>query len=244
MNGLRRDGLARARALREHAAGGPPPCDVVLCPPATLLTEIGAIVANSAVALGAQDCHAAESGAHTGDLAATMLADVGCGYAIVGHSERRADHGERDADVAGKAAAAQNAGLIAVVCVGEQLAEREAGRALAVVGSQVAQSLPDGATPANTAIAYEPVWAIGSGRTPTEDEIAEVHAGIRQAWQARFSAGEEAVRVLYGGSVKASNAASILATAGVDGALVGGASLVAEDFWAICCAAADRGASR
>ncbi len=186
--------------------------------------------------IGGQDCHPKASGAHTGDVSATMLADAGASHVILGHSERRADHGESDSLVVAKAAAAWAAGLIAVICVGETEAQRDAGKTLDVVGAQLAGSVPQGATAANTVIAYEPVWAIGTGRTPTLAEIAEVHGHIRARLAARFGAEAAGMRILYGGSVKPSNATEIFAVANVDGALVGGASLKAADFGAIIAA--------
>lgn len=220
MNGLSVH-LAEARALAD--AFPAPGCEVLLCPPATLLQPMAGALRGSAVAVGGQDCHAAPSGAHTGDISAQMLADAGASHVILGHSERRADHGEGSDLVAAKVRAAWSAGLVAIVCVGETLAQRDADQTLAVVGAQLAGSLPDGATAQNTVIAYEPVWAIGTGRTPTPDQIAEVHAALR----ARAPAG---TRLLYGGSVNPGNAAAIFALANVDGALVGGASLKAADF--------------
>jgi len=226
MNGLGADAgeialLAAKLVVREAEA------DVLICPPATLLARMAVAFEGQGIAFGAQDCHAKPSGAHTGDISAEMIADAGGSYVIVGHSERRAGYGESDATVAAKAAAALNAGLTAIVCVGETLDEREAGKALAVVDAQVQGSLPAGATPENTVIAYEPVWAIGTGKTPSLDDIAEMHAAIR----ARL--GSPGFRILYGGSVKPANAAQILGLANVDGALVGGASLKAADFDAI-----------
>lgn len=226
MNGIEAD-LAQIDALLAMAA---PSCEVLVCPPATLVAPMAARAGR--IAVGGQDCHAKASGAHTGDLAAEQLKDAGAAYVIVGHSERRADHGETDADVAAKAAAAHVAGLTAVICLGETEAERDAGRALDVIAAQLAGSVPGGATAGNTVIAYEPVWAIGSGRTPTTDQIAEVHALLRARLGERFGDGA-GFRLLYGGSVKPSNAAEIFAVANVDGALVGGASLKAEDFGAI-----------
>jgi triosephosphate isomerase len=179
---------------------------------------------------GGQDCHAEPGGAHTGDIAAAMLADVGARYVILGHSERRADHGESDATVAAKVKAAWGAGLTAIVCVGETLAQRDAGETLAVIAAQIDGSLPDGATAQNTVIAYEPVWAIGTGRTPTDAQIAELHDALREQIAQRFPDEAHGIRLLYGGSVKPSNAAQIFAIGNVDGALVGGASLKAEDF--------------
>jgi triosephosphate isomerase len=190
------------------------------------------------VAIGGQDCHAAPGGAHTGDIAAEMLADAGASHVITGHSERRADHGESDDQVRAKAEAAWRAGLTAIVCVGETEAERDAGRALEIVGGQLAGSIPDGATAGNLVVAYEPVWAIGTGRTASLDDIAEVHDFLRARLVARFGpAIGEAVRLLYGGSVKPGNAGELFAVSNVDGGLVGGASLKAADFSAIVAAA-------
>ena len=207
--------------------------DLLICPPATLLFTAAASAIGSRVAIGAQDCHVATSGAHTGDLSAQMLADAGATAVIVGHSERRADHGETDELVRRKAEAAWNEGLLAIICIGETQTERDAGQALDVVGRQLAGSVPDGATATNTVVAYEPVWAIGTGRTPTVAEVAEVHDFMRKTLANRF--GDEAVgiRLLYGGSVKPSNAAELMAVSNVNGALVGGASLKAVDFLAI-----------
>ncbi len=230
MNGLRADGLALARAIRAGATGVP--ADLLVCPPATLLETVGQAIGGSTIALGGQDCHAAGPGAHTGDIAASMLADLGCRYVIVGHSERRADHGESDATVQAKAAAGLAAGLIAIVCLGETEAERDRGEALAVVARQLAGSLPAKASAANTVVAYEPVWAIGTGRTPSSADILAVHGHLRRELAGRFS-DAAGFRLLYGGSVKPANAREILALADVDGALVGGASLKAEDFLAI-----------
>ncbi len=230
MHGLRADAIERVGAVKAHAGNADPGFDIVVCPPATLLRVVADALQGGSVELGAQDCHAAESGAHTGDVSAEMLADAGCRYVIVGHSERRAEHRESDALVRAKAEAARRAGLVAIVCLGESEAERDSGETLAVVERQLAGSLPPGADPANTVVAYEPIWAIGTGRTPTEAQIAEVHAHLR----GRLGAAGEGVRLLYGGSVKPSNAAEILALDNVDGALVGGASLDPNDFWAIC----------
>ena len=232
MNGLKGDGLALARALKERAAGERLGCDLLLCPPATLLVPLAELLAGSALGLGGQDCDAKPKGAHTGDISAEMLKDAGCSHVIVGHSERRADHGESNAAVQAKAEAARRAGLVAIICVGESEAEREAGRALAVVERQLAGSLPAGATATDLVIAYEPVWAIGTGKTASPTDVAEMHAHIRRRL-ADHLADSERVRILYGGSVKPANAGELLATANVDGALIGGASLVADDFWAI-----------
>ena len=227
--------LAEVDAL--VAAHPAPDCDVLICPPATLIAPMAARAAGTSVAVGGQDCHAAAAGAHTGDLAAEMLADAGATAVIVGHSERRAGHGETDADVRAKAEAAWRAGLLAIVCVGETEAERDAGRAVEIVDRQLAGSLPDGAASARTVVAYEPVWAIGTGRTPSPEDIAEMHGAIRAVLVARFGAEGEAMRVLYGGSVKPGNAAEIFAVENVDGGLVGGASLTAADFAPIVAAA-------
>jgi triosephosphate isomerase len=239
MNGLRRSAVALAGALAERArAAGPLGWEPLICPPAPLLGVVGEALQGSAIALGGQDCHPAPSGAHTGDVSAGMLADAGCRYVIVGHSERRADHGEGDAVVRAKAEAAVAAGLVPIVCVGETAAERGAGAALRVIEAQLTGSLPralDGpGEGAETVIAYEPVWAIGTGQTATPADVAEVHGHIRTLLGRLMGAGAaKAVRILYGGSVKPGNAAELLAVADVDGALVGGASLEAEDFWAI-----------
>ena len=237
MNGLAKAGGAELTRLVQKVLARPKlGCEVLICPPATLLAPFRAILvakkAGRRIALGGQDCHTGDAGAHTGDIAAAMLKDAGAAYVILGHSERRAGHGETDALVKAKAMAAQRAGLCAIICVGETLAERDAGRTLAVVGAQLAGSLPDGAGPGNTVIAYEPVWAIGSGRTPTALDVAKVHRYIRQRLAGR-AADAEAVRLLYGGSVKPGNAAELMGIANVDGALVGGASLTAADFWPI-----------
>jgi triosephosphate isomerase (TIM) len=219
--------------LSAHPAPG---CEMLLCPPATLVARMAALANGSALAVGGQDCHPKASGAHTGDISALMLKDVGASHVILGHSERRADHGETDALVRAKAEAALAAGLVAVVCIGETEAERDAGQTLAVIGGQLDGSLPAGATAANLVIAYEPVWAIGTGRTPTLAEIAEVHAFLRNRLRGLIGDAADGVRLLYGGSVKPSNAAEIFAVPHVDGALVGGASLKAADFGAIVAA--------
>ena len=223
--------LAEVEAL--IAGLSAPECEVLLCPPATLIARMAEVAKGSALKVGGQDCHAEASGAHTGDISAGMLADAGASHVILGHSERRADHGETDSAVRAKAGAAQAAGLVALICVGETEAERDAGRELDVIGAQLAASVPDTANGADTVIAYEPVWAIGSGRTPTEEQIAAVHRFLRDALEARFGESGSSFRLLYGGSVKPANAARIFAIPDVDGALVGGASLKATDFGAI-----------
>jgi triosephosphate isomerase len=223
---------ALIEATRDTAA------EVLICPPATLIASFAAMAKGSAVAIGAQDCHAAASGAHTGDLSAEMIADAGGTHVITGHSERRTDHGETDGQVRAKTEAAWRAGLIAIVCVGETEAERDTDQALTVVGGQLAGSIPDGATADNLVVAYEPVWAIGTGRTPSLADIAEMHDFMRARLVARFGPGiGGSVRLLYGGSVKPGNAREIFAVSNVDGGLVGGASLKAADFSAIVAAA-------
>ena len=198
-------------------------CEVMICPPATLITSIKSVVKGAKIRLGGQDCHWHAHGAHTGDISAEMLKDVGCSAVIVGHSERRADHGETDETVRLKAEAAYRAGLTAIICIGETLEERKAGRTLEVIARQLKGSLPMNAVPTNTVVAYEPVWAIGTGLTPTVEQVAEVHASIRAKT-------DPALRILYGGSVKPANAVELMAVANVNGALVGGASLKAADF--------------
>jgi triosephosphate isomerase len=236
MNMLRGDAVALAAGIVEKcAAESNSGCDLLVCPPAVLLQAVAEQLAGSPVSLGAQDCHSEVSGAHTGDISAAMLADVGCTHVIVGHSERRTDHGEDDALVKAKASAAHNAGLVAIICIGETLGQREAGEALGVVGSQLDGSLPEGATAENTVIAYEPVWAIGTGLTPTTEQIDEVHNHIRAKLVATLRDGAS-VRILYGGSVKPDNAAAIMEIENVNGGLIGGASLTAENFWGIAAA--------
>lgn len=207
--------------------------DLMICPPAPLLFTAAAAALGSRIAIGGQDCHTAASGAYTGEVSAEMLADSGATAVILGHSERRQYFRETDALVAEKAAAAHRAGLLAIICVGETQAEREAGKTLAVVGRQVARSIPGGATPETVVVAYEPVWAIGTGLTPTTADVAEVHALIRKKLVARHGKQAAGIRILYGGSVKPSNAKELMAVPNVDGALVGGASLKAADFLAI-----------
>ncbi|CAM8643479.1 TpiA Triosephosphate isomerase [Paracoccaceae bacterium] len=218
------------------AAQPDPSCEMLLCPPATLISAMAQAARGSGLQVGAQDCHPKASGAHTGDLSAPMLADAGASHVILGHSERRADHGETDALVRAKAEAAIAAGLVAIVCLGETEAQRDAGTTLEVIGAQLIGSVPPAATAAQLVIAYEPVWAIGTGRTPTPDQIAEVHALLRARLADHIGVEAAKVRLLYGGSVKPSNAAEIFALPHVDGALVGGASLKAADFASIVAA--------
>ncbi len=233
------NGLISSQAEIEALKGltGSATCDIVVCPPFTLIDRAVARVKDSKLVIGAQDCHAQQSGAHTGDVSAEMLANIGARYVILGHSERRVSHGEDDEIVLAKAVAAHQAGLIAIVCVGETRHERDEGRAIEVVGEQLRESIPEAATSANLVVAYEPVWAIGTGLVPTNEQIEEVHAAIRQMLADRLGDGGHSVKILYGGSVKASNAASIFKIRNVDGALVGGASLKASEFAAIISAA-------
>jgi triosephosphate isomerase len=222
MNGTR-SSLAELQILED--LHGDASVAILICPPATLISACE----DTPFDIGGQDCHANMSGAHTGDISADMLADAGASYVLTGHSERRTDHGESDEMVAAKSEAAYHAGLIAVICIGETLTEREGGTTLDVIDTQLAGSVPDGANEHNTVIAYEPVWAIGTGKVPTLEQIAEVHAHIRSRLSERFNDGDE-FSILYGGSVKGSNAADIFGVAHVDGALVGGASLKANAF--------------
>jgi len=236
MNGLRADGLALVDALKAgFGAARPARPEVVLCPPATLLAVVADRLVGSLLELGAQDCHPERTGAHTGDVSAAMLADLGCTFVILGHSERRANHGETDDLVRAKARAALAEGLAPIICVGETQAERDGGNALTVVATQLAESAPKGAPSDRLLIAYEPVWAIGTGRTPTTAQVAEVHGFIRQQLASKVS-DPARVRLLYGGSVKAANARELMTIPDVDGALVGGASLKAGEFLAIVAA--------
>ncbi len=232
MNGLAAS-AAELDAIVAGAAALAAKVDLMVCPPATLVAAFAARAAGSPVAIGGQDCHAAAAGAYTGDIAAEMLKDAGARAGIVGQSERRTYHQESNADVRAKAAAAWRAGLAAIVCIGESIDQRRAGKTLDVVGAQLAGSLPDGATAASLIVAYEPVWAIGSGLTPSVADVGEVHGFIRGRLTQRFGAVGEGVRVLYGGSVKPANAKELMGVADVDGALVGGASLKASEFLAI-----------
>jgi triosephosphate isomerase len=232
MNGLSAEAGALAAAI--GAGAGAVGCDLLVCPPFTQIAPVAGVLRGSVVAVGGQDCHAAAAGAHTGDISPEMLADLGCKAVILGHSERRQNHHETDAAVHAKVLGAVRAGLLPVVCVGETEAERDEGVHLAVVGGQVAASLPDGFA---GVVAYEPIWAIGSGRTPTEGDVEAMHRHIRSALVARLGAAGAAVRILYGGSVKPGNAAALLAVPEVGGALVGGASLDVVQFLAIAAAA-------
>jgi triosephosphate isomerase len=228
MNGLKSSAAEVNKLVK--AAAGLGHLDLMVCPPATLVTTFAALAQGSRLLIGSQDCHPEPAGAFTGDIAAEMLADAGASAVIVGHSERRTYHNEDDALVRRKALAAWRARLTAVVCIGETEGDRQARRTLHVVGRQLDGSLPDGASAENLVIAYEPVWAIGTGRTPTPADVVEVHDFIRERLTGRFGAAGEGMRVLYGGSVKPANARELLTLANVDGALVGGASLKADDF--------------
>jgi len=228
MNGTEAELSELDTLIAAHPAPG---IDILLCPPATLIHRMATRVGAAPIATGGQTCHMAESGAHTGDVSAEMLADAGATYVILGHSERRADHGESNAQVRDQAKAALAAGLKVIICVGETEAQRDASNTLEIISGQVAGSVPDAATGENCVIAYEPIWAIGTGRVPSTDQIGEVHDFIRTKLERRFGAGVgRSMRLLYGGSVKPSNAAEIFAVSNVDGALVGGASLKAADF--------------
>ena len=233
MNGLRSaiDQLSELADLM--TSGQAPRAMVVVCPPATILHAVANRGATSGIMAGGQDCHPATSGAHTGDLSAAMLADAGAQYVIVGHSERRAAYGESDALVRAKAEAAIGSGLKPIICVGETEAERDSGQAEAVVAAQLAGSVPDGAGEHGAVVAYEPVWAIGTGRTPSNDDIAAMHNRIRALLVERFGEAGQTIRILYGGSMKPQNAREILAIPNVNGGLVGGASLLAKDFYTI-----------
>ncbi len=239
MNGLKKDAdnLARGLARRMAKTKGPA-FEMLICPPAPLLNFCASALKGSGVKVGAQDCHAAEAGAHTGDVSALLLKNMGCGYVIVGHSERRSDYGETDKQVKAKAEAALAARLKVIVCIGETLKERKSGQTLHINRRQLRGSLPVGATAANTVIAYEPIWAIGTGQVATPSQAQEVHAAIRKALKSKLGANEgDNMRILYGGSMKPDNAAELLILPDVDGGLIGGASLSMTDFWAIAKAA-------
>ena len=235
MNGTAAD-LGEARDIADGARDAGSDVTVMLCPPATLIDRMAGMAAGTPLLIGGQDCHASQTGAHTGDISARMLADAGASAVILGHSERRADHGESDGAVRAKAEAAVRAGLTAIICVGETEAQRDAGEALALVEAQLDGSVPQ-LDPSRLVVAYEPVWAIGTGKTPTADDIAAMHHHIRGWLTGRLSAGGSEIAILYGGSMKPGNAAEILAIADVDGGLIGGASLKAADFLAIVAAA-------
>ena len=235
MNGLREDGRALAFAVADFMKSqGDAPFKMLVCPPFTLIGAVHDAIGESGLMLGAQDCHMASKGAHTGDISADMLVDAGCSHVLVGHSERRTNHEETNEQVKAKAAAAHSSGLCAVICIGETEAERDGGTTLDVVKSQIAGSVPDSASATNTVLAYEPVWAIGTGRTPTSDEVQDVHAYIRSQLAAKLGAAvADGMRLLYGGSMNPGNASELLGLADVDGGLIGGASLKPDDFIAI-----------
>lgn len=235
MNGLLADGVDLAKnVVSQVKAMGKPQCEFLVCPPFTLLTSVKKALRGAKVALGAQDCHMAEKGAHTGDISPLMLKDLGCTYVILGHSERRADHGETDELVCAKAEAAHKAGLKTVICIGETLSQRDAGKAVEVCRNQILGSVPADSNATDTVIAYEPVWAIGTGKVPTTADVEEVHAAVRKVLAQKLGKSvANKMRILYGGSVKPGNAKELLSLPDVDGALIGGASLKAEDFVAI-----------
>ena len=238
MNGLKAD-IAEIEAIAAGATANGPEC--LICPPTTILATAKAAVGDKPLKLGAQDCHTAEKGAHTGDISVAMLTDAGANYIIVGHSERRADHGETDAEVKAKAEAILAGGALPIICIGETLAQREANDTLRIISSQMAGSVPNANPAAKIVIAYEPVWAIGTGLTPTSEQIAEVHTAIRGHLKEQFGAGAEDIRILYGGSLNPKNADEILAIADVDGGLIGGASLKADSFLSIVASATKLG---
>ena len=238
MNGLVQDGAQLAKEIATNVKNLKPHVEVLVCPPFTLLTTVKKALRGSKVMLGAQDCHVEEKGAHTGDVSPVMLQNVGCDYVILGHSERRSDHRETSALVKAKAESALKAGLKVIICIGETLAQRDAGKALEVTEKQVKASLPKGATSANTVIAYEPVWAIGTGKTATPEDAEEVHAHVRKVLVQKLGkAVASRMRILYGGSMKPANAAELLKQEDIDGGLIGGASLKSADFTAIIKAA-------
>lgn len=234
MNCLQEEGLSLAKAVAAQVKAQKWDCDFLICPPFTLLTSIKKCLRGTKIALGAQDVHFAEKGAHTGDISPLMLKDAGCTYTLIGHSERRVDHFESNELICKKAVAAHNAGLNTVICIGETGAERDAGKTIKVCQEEINGSVPDDATAKNTVIAYEPIWAIGTGKTPTAADVEEVHAAIRKALSKKLGkATANKMRILYGGSVKPANAKELLSLPDVDGALIGGASLKADDFIAI-----------
>ncbi|MCB2101736.1 MAG: triose-phosphate isomerase [Rhodobacterales bacterium] len=234
MNGLKKDGRALAAGLAKLMKKEKKPAfEMLVCPPYPLIDRVVEAVKGSGIKVGGQDSHTAVSGAHTGDVSPAMLADLGCKYVILGHSERRTDHGEKDALVKAKAEAAIAAGLKVIVCVGETLAQREKGQTIAVNRRQVRGSLPDGADAKNTVIAYEPVWAIGTGLTATPEQAQEVHAEIRATLAGLIGGEADKMRILYGGSMKPGNAGELMAQPDIDGGLIGGAALKVEDFWGI-----------
>jgi triosephosphate isomerase len=229
MNGLK-SAIGELEALISKCQASPVDADILICPPFTLVASFAKTSNGSSVHIGAQDCHAQQSGAHTGDISAEMLKDAGATHIIIGHSERRADHGESNADIHAKALAIYKVELCAIICVGETEAERDAGQALSIVEKQLNGSIPDSANAENTVVAYEPIWAIGTGRVPSVNDVATVHEAIRKKLIERFGKTGQEMRILYGGSVKPANASELMSVPNVNGALVGGASLKADDF--------------
>lgn len=232
MNGLQAS-VEVAKEVSEGLQAQPDVADCLICPPATLLASMSTMTSGTRLMTGGQDCHASPSGAHTGDISSEMISDAGGAYVIVGHSERRADHGESSADVAAKAEAAFSAGLVPIICVGETLEEREAGKTMQIISAQLEQSIPESAKDMTFVVAYEPVWAIGTGKVATEEQVDEVHGQIRTHLTSRFGEHGASTPLLYGGSMKPGNAAGLLALENVNGGLIGGASLKASDFLAI-----------
>ena len=235
MNGMNFDGIALAKGVANKIkAAGDTSFDMLICPPYTLISSVAAALSGSPLSVGAQDCHTEENGPHTGDISASMLKDIGCSFVIVGHSERRSKYGENDAKVLSKAKIANSVGLNTVICIGETETERDSSETINVVKAQILGSVPDSATAKNTVVAYEPVWAIGTGRTPTNDEVQKVHAVIRSQLALKLGADTaNSIRLLYGGSMNPENAKELLSLPDVDGGLIGGASLRVNDFWAI-----------
>ena len=235
MNGMSFDGIALAKGVANKIkAAGDTSFDMLICPPYTLISSVAAALSGSPLSVGAQDCHTEENGPHTGDISASMLKDIGCSFVIVGHSERRSKYGENDAKVLSKAKIANSVGLNTVICIGETETERDSSETINVVKAQILGSVPDSATAKNTVVAYEPVWAIGTGRTPTNDEVQKVHAVIRSQLALKLGADTaNSIRLLYGGSMNPENAKELLSLPDVDGGLIGGASLRVNDFWAI-----------
>jgi len=235
MNGMNFDGMALAKGVADKIkAAGDTSFDMLICPPYTLIGSVAAALSGSPLSVGAQDCHTEENGPHTGDISASMLKDIGCSFVIVGHSERRSKYGENDAKVLSKAKIANSVGLNTVICIGETETERDSSETINVVKAQILGSVPDSATAKNTVVAYEPVWAIGTGRTPTNDEVQKVHAVIRSQLALKLGADTaNSIRLLYGGSMNPENAKELLSLPDVDGGLIGGASLRVNDFWAI-----------
>jgi triosephosphate isomerase len=235
MNGMNDDGINLANAVADKLkTAGDTSFDMLVCPPYTLIGAVAGAASGSPLSVGGQDCHNEEKGAHTGDVSAAMLKDLGCSFVIVGHSERRTEYNETDVLVRSKAEVANSVGLNAVICIGETEAERDAENTLNVVKAQIEGSVPDNATATNTVVAYEPVWAIGTGRTPTNEEVQEVHAVIRSQLALKLGQNTaEGIRLLYGGSMNAENAKQLLVLPDVDGGLIGGASLKVDDFWSI-----------